>query len=366
MAPVLRELAHHRDVVESVVCVTAQHRELLDQVLGLFDIEPDVDLDLMQANQDPAAFAGRALKALGGVLEKIQPDAVLVQGDTTTAFVASLAAFYGGIPVGHVEAGLRTSTFDSPFPEEMHRRLVGRLASYHFAPTATAATALHAEGVPVEKVFVTGNPVVDALRWISGRPPAPKTRTLLESLQVEKFRTILVTAHRRENFGEPMESICQGLASVVQRNRDVQVVFPVHPNPNVRETVFRILAKTPRVHLLKALAYEPFVQVMSRAWLLVTDSGGLQEEGPALGKPVLVLRRETERPEAVQAGAAKVIGTDRSAIVDEVERLLHDSAAYEGMVSRESPFGDGRAGERIVRLLLERVASRVVPRDRER
>ena len=358
MAPVLRELARHRAVIESVVCVTAQHRELLDQVLGLFDIEPDVDLDLMQMNQDPATFAGRSLGTLSGVLDKVRPDVVLVQGDTTTAFVASLAAFYARISVGHVEAGLRTSMLDTPFPEEMHRRLVGRLATWHFAPTARAVTALQAEGVPAAGIFLTGNPVVDALRWISHRPPAPATQALLDSLRVGEMRTILVTAHRRENFGERLEAICDGLAALIERHRDIQVVFPVHPNPNVRETVFGRLAGTPRVHLIEPLPYEAFVHVMARAWLLLTDSGGLQEEGPVLGKPVLVLRAETERPEAVEAGTAKLVGVSATAIVQEVERLVSDRDAYARMAVPDSPFGDGHAGERIVRILLERVSSR--------
>lgn len=363
MAPVIRELGRHPEAVESVVCVTAQHREMLDQVLRLFGITPDIDLDLMEADQSPAVFAARALPASREALDKVRPDLVLVQGDTATAFAASLAAFYDRVPVGHVEAGLRTHMRYSPFPEEMHRRLVGALATYHFAPTSRAAAALREEGVPAESVFITGNPVIDALQWINSRTVGPDALELLRRLGLEGplgghdggWRTLLVTAHRRESFGERLVGICHGLKNLVRRNPDVQIVFPVHPNPSVRSTVFEILSGDDRIHLLDPLPYETLIQLMSRACLVVTDSGGLQEEGPAIGKPVLVLRDDTERPEAVEAGVAKVVGTDPKAIVEEAERLLHDAEAYRRMACRVSPFGDGRAAERIVRIILGRV-----------
>lgn len=361
MAPVILELERKHDLVESVICVTAQHRRMLDQVLGLFDITPDIDLDLMQENQDLASFTARAMRRLSEVLAKHQPDLVLVQGDTTTAMVAALAAFYAKIPVGHVEAGLRTYSRYSPFPEEMNRRLLSALASYHFAPTERAAAALRREGTPEETIFVTGNPVIDALRWIGSRPPAPRTVKFLASLGLDgdnggshdAVRTLLVTAHRRETFGAPLARICAALKTLVRRNPDVQIVYPVHLNPNVREAVFGLLSEAPRIHLVDPLPYETLIHLMLRSYLILTDSGGLQEEGPAVGRPVLVLRRETERTEAVEAGTAKIVGTDTAVIVEETERLLRERDAYERMACAVSPYGDGHAAERIVRIILE-------------
>ena len=377
MAPVVKELQKYPDRVHLLVCVTAQHRQMLDQVLSHFCIQPDVDLALMRENQDPASLSARAVTALTKTLRQTRPGLVLVQGDTTTAMVGALAAFYQKIPVGHVEAGLRTQNRYSPFPEEMNRRLIGALATYHFAPTATAAEALRAEGVAPGSTFVTGNTVIDALHWTVARPASSETQALFQRLnlsapspsgetgrppgespspeglnETDQSRLILVTAHRRENFGPPLENICTALREVVKRNSDVQLVYPVHMNPNVREPVHRMLGGQQRVHLIGPLPYEPFVHLMNRAYLLLTDSGGLQEEAPALGKPVLVLRRETERPEAVEAGTVKVVGTDADAILTETERLLHNRAEYERMAHAVSPYGDGHAAQRIVGAIL--------------
>lgn len=380
MAPVVRELQKHPERVKPLVCVTAQHRQMLDQVLGLFAIEPDIDLDLMENNQSPASLTARAMTALTEVLERVRPDLIVVQGDTTTAMVAALAAFYQKIPVGHIEAGLRTRNRYSPFPEEINRHLIGVLATYHFAPTRTAADALRAEGVPEDAIFVTGNTVIDALLWVVQQPPSRETRALLERLGIEengewkgkdgKWKwengegdpsstlqspssiLLLVTAHRRENFGRPLENICLALREIVRRNPDVQVVYPVHLNPNVREPVYRILNGHDRLHLIEPLPYEPFAHLMKHAYLVLTDSGGIQEEAPALGKPVLVLRRETERPEAVEAGTVKIVGTDADRIIAETERLLYDADEYRRMAHAISPYGDGHAAERIVAALL--------------
>jgi len=369
MAPVMRELERHREQMESIACVTAQHREMLDQVLTLFGIKPDIDLDLMEENQSPASFTARAMGALTDVMKEVEPDLVLVQGDTTTAMVASLAAFYGQIPVGHVEAGLRTHSRYSPFPEEMNRRLLGALATYHFAPTARAAGALRREGVPEETIFVTGNPVIDALHWISSRRPGLGTIQFLASLGLDAggvvsrngLRTLLVTAHRRESFGEPLVEICRALKCLAERNPNVQIVYAVHPNPNVRQAVFSLLADDSRIHLVDPLPYETLVHLMARSYLILTDSGGLQEEGPAIGKPVLVLRGETERSEGVETGVAKLVGTDAAAIVDETERILHNPEIYQRMACAVSPYGDGHAAGRIVQIIRERPPERRAP-----
>ncbi len=373
MAPVIRELQKHPDRVEPLVCVTAQHRQMLDQVLGLFAIQPDIDLNLMEEDQSPASLTARAMTALTEVLERVRPDLVLVQGDTTTAMVAALAAFYQKIPVGHIEAGLRTHNRYSPFPEEINRHLIGVLATYHFAPTRTAADALRAEGVPEDAIFITGNTVIDALLWVVQQPPSRETCALLERLGIAQGAEgprsrgaevnsplhpctsaplLLVTAHRRENFGQPFENICTALGEIVRRNPDVQAVYPVHMNPNVREPVYRILNGQERLHLIEPLPYETFAHLMKHAHLVLTDSGGIQEEAPALGKPVLVMRRETERPEAVEAGTVKIVGTDADRIIAETERLLYDADEYHRMAHAVSPYGDGHASERIVTALL--------------
>lgn len=370
MAPVVRELAKYPDRIECAVCVTAQHREMLDQTLDLFGIVPDIDLDLMQPEQALPDLTARVVTAISEVLFRVKPNLVLVQGDTTTVMATALAAFYQHIPVGHVEAGLRTHNRYAPFPEEINRRLTSVLATYHFAPTQSAVNSLLAEGVPKECIYLTGNPVIDALLWAVKLPPSALTRAVLCSLGLSKKRDedsggpdhtpsgplnplILVTAHRRENFGQPLESICKALQALVERNSEIQVVYPVHYNPRVRETAHRIIHGHPRIHLLDPLPYETFAHLMKVSYLILTDSGGIQEEAPALGKPVLVLREVTERPEAVEAGAVKVIGTDSNRIVSEVERLVYDEEGYRRMASSVNPYGDGHAAEQIVQTILQ-------------
>jgi UDP-N-acetylglucosamine 2-epimerase (non-hydrolysing) len=350
LAPVVLELAKYPEHIKNMVCVTAQHREMLDQVLEWFQIEPDFDLDLMRPGQELVEFTSRALSAVNRVLGDVRPDVVLVQGDTATVMVAALAAFYQRIPVGHVEAGLRTRNRFSPFPEEINRRMASVLATYHFAPTERAASALQAEQVAGGDIFVTGNTVVDALLMTVSRPVDLELYSDLGDR-----RLLLVTAHRRESFGAPFESICLALRDLAERNEDVEVVYPVHLNPNVRNPVERILGGQLRVRLLPPLRYEQFVHLMARSYLILTDSGGIQEEAPVLGKPTLVMRDTTERKEAIDAGTARLVGTDRCRIVCETERLLRDSEAHSTMAHAGSPFGDGRAAERIVDILLSRL-----------
>jgi len=350
LSPVVLELGKRCDCFENLVCVTAQHREMLDQVLGWFQIQPDYDLDLMQPDQGLADFASRALVAISRVLKEVKPDVVVVQGDTSTAMTAALAAFYQKIPVGHVEAGLRTRNRYNPFPEEINRRIVGVLAALHFAPTARATEALRAEQVPEDSVFITGNTVVDALLMTVGRPI---NREL--DFSPDGHRLILVTAHRRESFGAPFESLCLALREICERNPEVEIVYPVHLNSNVRDPVKRILGNHPRIHLLEPLRYEEFVHLMAKAYLVLTDSGGVQEEAPVLGKPTLVMRKTTERTEALEAGTARLVGTDRLRIVEEAEILLHDEEEYRAMTRVNSPFGDGHAAERIVSILLSKL-----------
>jgi UDP-N-acetylglucosamine 2-epimerase len=348
MAPLVRVLEEHPDF-EAVTCVTAQHREMLDQVLDWFHIAPDYDLNLMQPNQTLAGLTARALESITGVIEQVQPDAVLTQGDTTTAMTTALAAFYLRVPVGHVEAGLRTYNLYNPFPEEVNRHLISVMATYNFAPTATARDALLREGVDPASIFVTGNTVIDALQWTVAQP---HHLTIDVPLGVPGERLILVTAHRRESFGPDFESICRALRQIVERNTGVRLIYPVHLNPNVQEPVYRILSGMERVHLIAPLPYPDFAHLMARAALVITDSGGLQEEAPALGKPVLVMRATTERPEAVAAGTARLVGTETADIVAAAEELLRDPAAYAAMANAVSPFGDGHAAERIADILL--------------
>ena len=343
MAPVVLEL-RRRPWARVRVLATAQHRQMLDQVLGLFGIEPDVDLDLMRPNQALADLTARMLTALDATLEREQPAAVLAQGDTTTVLTTALACFYRRIPFGHVEAGLRTGDLDYPFPEEMNRSVAGRLARLHFAPTESARANLRREGIE-EGVHVTGNTVIDALLQVAAReaplpPGVPEGR-----------RLILVTAHRRENFGEPLRQICRALLALADANPGVHVLYPVHLNPNVTDVVRPALGAHPRITLCDPLDYLPFVAAMKKSTLILSDSGGVQEEAPALGKPVLVLRAETERPEAVEAGVVKLVGTDAGRIVAEAQRLLDDPAAYRAMAKGVSPYGDGHAAERIADVL---------------
>jgi UDP-N-acetylglucosamine 2-epimerase (non-hydrolysing) len=355
MAPVVQ--AFKKTGLTCEVAVTAQHREMLDQVLNLFQIQPDYDLNLMQAGQTLADITTRALNGLGEVFEKAKPDMVLVHGDTTTTFVAALAAFYAHIPVGHVEAGLRTGNKYSPFPEEMNRKLAGALSDLHFAPTDTAKNNLLREGVPEEKIFVTGNTVIDAL-LATVRPEYefsdPELSHILKKEQGK--RMILVTTHRRENLGEPMRQIYHGLETVLEKFPDTYVVFPVHKNPSVRQVVTEILGDNSRVHLIEPMDYEPFVNLMARANIILTDSGGIQEEAPSLGIPVLVVRDTTERPEAVDAGTVALVGTSYDKIVQELSILLSNQQTYHKMAHAVNPYGDGHASERIAKIIKESVS----------
>ncbi|WP_419686472.1 non-hydrolyzing UDP-N-acetylglucosamine 2-epimerase [Burkholderia theae] len=344
MAPLVHALRHSSHL-EPVVIATAQHREMLDQVLEIFDIKSDYDLDLMRPNQSLASLTSRLITSLDEVVREIAPRAMLVQGDTTSVLAASLVSFYNNVPVGHVEAGLRTNDMRNPFPEEMNRVVTGRLARWHFAPTLSAAQNLLKEHVPADTVFVTGNTVIDAL--FEAREHAAKVPR-----QVAAGRKLmLVTTHRRENFGEPLKRVCGAILELLERDETLDVLFPVHPNPNVSAIVREMLGGHPRVELCAPLDYLSFIAAMEAAHIVLSDSGGVQEEAPALGKPVLVLRDETERPEAVSFGVAALVGTEASSIVSKAQRLLTDPAAYSEMARGASPYGDGLASRRIVALL---------------
>ncbi|MDR3288794.1 MAG: UDP-N-acetylglucosamine 2-epimerase (non-hydrolyzing) [Peptococcaceae bacterium] len=353
MAPVVKALQSCVSI-QCQVTVTAQHREMLDQVLGLFAIQPDHDLDLMRSGQSLAEITTRALTLLEGIFRKERPALVLVHGDTATTFAAALAAYYNQIPVGHVEAGLRTSNKYSPYPEEMNRRLTGAIADWHFAPTESARHHLQREGVDPKRIFVTGNTVIDAL--LSTVKPGyvfsdPELRDILEA---EKGRRmILATTHRRENLGEPMRQIYQALAAALTAFPDSYVLFPMHKNPKVRAVVDEVLGENPRVHLIEPLPYEPFANLMNRAYMVITDSGGIQEEAPSLGKPVLVVRNTTERPEAVAAGTAALVGTAYEDVKAAVYRLLADEKEYARMANAVNPYGDGLAAARILDIIKE-------------
>jgi UDP-N-acetylglucosamine 2-epimerase len=348
MAPLVREL-NRRPEIQSVVCVTAQHREMLDGVLRCFDIVPDYDLDIMAPGQSLTDITTRALTGLGRVFAACAPDLVLVHGDTTTTFAGALAAFYAKLPVGHVEAGLRTGDRYSPYPEEMNRRMTATLAAFHFAPTARNAENLRREGIETG-IFVTGNTVIDAMRYTVG--DGSFQTTSLQALDFHKQRIIALTCHRRENYGTPMENIFAAVRDIAERFPDVAVVYPVHPSPAVRETAARVLSRTARVLLLEPLDAMEMHRLMARCTLVMTDSGGIQEEAPALGKPVLVLRRETERPEAVAAGTVELAGVERESIVRLASELLTDSKKYRRMAAAVNPYGDGRACPRIADAIL--------------
>lgn len=354
MAPLVHALARDPDS-EAKVCVTAQHREMLDQVLSLFSIVPDYDLNIMKPGQGLTEITCRILEGLKPILESFKPDVVLVHGDTTTTAATSLAAFYQRIPVGHVEAGLRTGNLYSPWPEEANRTLTGHLAMYHFAPTENSRQNLLRENIADNKIFVTGNTVIDALIWVRDRVLANDS---LKSQLTARYpflsndkKTILVTGHRRESFGRGFEEICHALAEIAAENDDVQIVYPVHLNPNVSEPVNRILGHVENVFLIEPQDYMPFVWLMNHAWLILTDSGGIQEEAPSLGKPVLVMRDTTERPEAVDAGTVRLVGTDVAKIVEAVTRLLTDESEYHAMSRAHNPYGDGHACQRILEAL---------------
>ncbi|MDI3535083.1 MAG: hypothetical protein PWQ82_1448 [Thermosediminibacterales bacterium] len=337
--------------IKNVVCVTAQHREMLDQVLSLFNIKADYDLDIMKQRQSLSDITSNVIIGMESVIEKENPDIVLVHGDTTTTFGAALAAFYKRKKVGHVEAGLRTFNKWFPFPEEMNRKLTCALADIHFAPTQTAKQNLLNEGVEPSKIFVTGNTVIDALKT-TVKQDYVFNNEILKQIDFKKQRVVLLTAHRRENWGKPMEHICMAVREIVDKFKDIEVVYPVHYNPAVRETVYPILDKIERIHLMDPLDTEELHNLMSRCYLVLTDSGGIQEEAPSLAKPVLVLRDVTERPEAVEAGTVKVVGTDKRRIYNEVEILLTNRKEYARMSESINPYGDGRASERILKALL--------------
>ena len=347
MAPLVRELQKHPGEIDCKVAVTAQHREMMDQVLRLFELAPDYDLNIMQAKQSLFDITSRSLSGLQDVFQQEKPDLVLVHGDTTTTFVGALAAYYLQIPVGHVEAGLRTYNKYSPFPEEINRRLTGALSDLHFAPTAQARQNLLREGTPGENIIVTGNTVIDAL-LATVQKEYSFSDPDLQSIDFTNRRILLVTAHRRENLGQPMENICLALKTLTRDYPDVEVVFPVHKNPLVRQVVERILGGLDRVRLIEPLDYQPFANMIKNSYLVLSDSGGLQEESPALGKPVLVLRDTTERPEAVEAGTVRLVGLKQEDIVAAAKNLLDDRQDYDKMANVINPYGDGLASKRIV------------------
>ncbi len=361
MAPLVKAFQNEAERFETIVCVTAQHRQMLDQVLHLFDIEPDYDLDVMKPGQDLYEVTANILLGLRPVLSDVKPDVVLVHGDTATTMATALASYYQKIAVGHVEAGLRTHNIYSPWPEEGNRQVTGRLTTYHFAPTERSRLNLLAENVDSSHIVVTGNTVIDALLSVVKRIESDsRLEEALERLiEKEGYRLrndrkmILVTGHRRENFGQGFLNICEALKKLASENPDIDIVYPVHLNPNVQKPVKEILSDVTNVYLIDPLDYEPFVFLMNRAHFILTDSGGIQEEAPSLGKPVLVMRDTTERPEAVEAGTVRLVGTDKEAIIRECRRLLRDSEAYERMAKAHNPYGDGRACERIVNYLKE-------------
>lgn len=353
MCPLVLEMRKHPDEIEPLVAVTAQHREMLDQVLHLFGITPDYDLNIMSAGQTLYDVTEKALRGLQKVLEEAKPDLVLVHGDTTTTFAGALAAFYAQVPVGHVEAGLRTGNKYSPFPEEMNRKLTGALADYHFAPTSTSKANLLRENVPADRIVVTGNTVIDALKT-TVRPDYRFDDNNLHSVLESGKRLILMTTHRRENLGEPMRHVYKALCEVLRTHPDVEAIFPVHKNPKVRQIVNEELGHLPQVHLIEPLDYQPFANLMARVDIVLTDSGGIQEEAPALGKPVLVLRDTTERPEAVSAGTVKLIGTAYEDVLRETNQLLDDAEHYRSMAEAVNPYGDGEACGRIVGCILNK------------
>lgn len=349
-APVVKELKNHPKEIKPKVIISAQHRKMADQFLGLFNIRPDYDLNIMRPNQTIFDVTGRCLKRLEDILRKEKPHLILVQGDTTTAFAASLAAYYLKIKVGHIEAGLRTKDKYRPFPEEMNRRLVGVIADLHFAPTNNAKKNLLREGINQKTIFVTGNTVIDSLLDVTKRKYQFKN-PIIRRIIYKKKKIILVTAHRRESFGKPLESICEALREIAD-SFDVEIIYPVHLNPNVQDPVKRILSGIKNIHLIEPLEYEPFVQLMKRSYIVLTDSGGIQEEAPSLGKPVLVMREVTERPEGIKVGTAKLVGMEKARIVYEVSKLLKSKAAYNKMAKAVNPYGDGKSAKRIVKIIL--------------
>lgn len=359
MAPLVKEFQKDNINFDVKVCVTAQHRQMLDQVLEIFEIQPDYDLNIMKSGQDLYDISANVLMGMKSVLSDFNPDIVLVHGDTTTTLSASLATFYAKVKIGHVEAGLRTNDIYSPWPEEGNRQLTGILANYHFAPTETSEQNLLYEGKQTNSIFVTGNTVIDALKYVVNKIDSSEILKkeiedrICEQYKLERMRKfILVTGHRRENFGEGFVNICEGLKQIAENNPEIDIVYPVHLNPNVQKPVTEILSTTSNIYLIEPLQYQEFVYLMNRSYLIITDSGGIQEEAPSLGKPVLVMRDTTERPEAVSAGTVKLVGASRENIVKEAQTLIENEQEYEKMSKAHNPYGDGKASQRIVEILL--------------
>ncbi|HHV27818.1 MAG TPA: UDP-N-acetylglucosamine 2-epimerase (non-hydrolyzing) [Tissierellia bacterium] len=353
MAPIVKVMENTEEI-ENIVCVTAQHREMLDQVLDIFKIKPDYDLNIFKPGQTLTGITTKALEGLEKVIVETQPDLLLVQGDTTTVFAGALAAFYQKVKVGHVEAGLRSGNLYSPYPEEANRKLTGIVTNFHFAPTDESRENLLREGYPEEKIFITGNTVIDALFHVVKEDYIFED-SLLNGIDFENKRVILLTSHRRENIGKPMENIFMAIDEITKKYNDVEVVFPVHLNPKVRDIAHKVFDGNENIHLVEPLDYEPFTNLMSKSHIVVTDSGGLQEEAPSLGKPVLVVREETERPEGIEAGTAKLVGTSKKNISKELDLLLSSKEEYKKMANAVNPYGDGKASERIVKVILEQM-----------
>lgn len=347
MAPLVKEIEKNSDTLESIVCVTAQHRQILDQVLELFEIKPDYDLNIMKDNQNLWTLTSDVLLKTKEVIDEVKPDVVLVHGDTTTSMAAALSAFYAKVPVGHVEAGLRTFDKHYPFPEEINRVFTDALCTYYFAPTDKSCENLINSQVAKENIYKTGNTVIDALLYT-----VENKQEEIEGLNLNPdLKTILLTSHRRENFGEPIIQICKAILELIQNNKDIQMVYPVHPNPNVRKPVYELLSNQDRIHLIEPLEYAQFCSLMKKSHIILTDSGGVQEEAPSLGKPVLVLRDTTERPEAIDYGTVKLVGTNKEKIVSTVQELLSNESEYKKMSEAINPYGDGLASKRIVDVL---------------
>lgn len=349
LAPVINKMKQSVRDFEVIVCVTAQHRQMLDQALELFNIAPDIDLNIMRTNQSLDALSASMMLAVSETLRSVKPDLVLVQGDTTSAMISALAAFYQKIPVGHVEAGLRTDTIYNPFPEEANRRIISTFATLNFAPTTTAVDALKREGLAGKSIFRTGNTIVDALNEIIRHSSSYRLKNIVH---LPSNRYILVTAHRRESFGQPLRNICSALRDIVRQNQDVDIIYPVHLNPNIHNVVHAELAGEDRIHLISPVGYDELVELLKNCYFVLTDSGGIQEEAPTFGKPVLVMRLTTERPEGIKAGVAKLVGDSSNRILEESNRLLRNPSEYKKMSRIRNPYGDGKASERIAQIIL--------------
>lgn len=354
MAPIVKALKNDEEHFITKICVTAQHRDMLDQVLRIFEIEPDYDLNIFQSGQSLTQITCRALTGLEGVIEEFKPDLILVQGDTTTVFSGALAAFYHQVKIGHVEAGLRSGNLYSPYPEEANRKLTGVLTDFHFAPTETSRQNLLREGYEESKIFITGNTSIDALKWVINKNYKFEDEKL-NNIDFENNKVVLLTAHRRENIGEPMENIFSAVKEAAEKNKNVEVIYPMHLNPKVREIARNVFGDMDNIHLIEPLDYLPFTNLMAKCYLVVTDSGGVQEEAPSLGKPVLVVRRETERPEGIEAGTARLVGTEKSVILKEIDTLINNEEEYKKMANAVNPYGDGRAAEYIKEAIINKM-----------